>query len=291
MSEISAPTPKISVIMPAYNAQKYIAEAIESILNQTFRDFEFIIIDDASTDKTWEIIQKYAQKDRRTIALKNAENLQNYKTRNNGIAIARGKYIATMDADDWSYPDRLQKQVEFMEKNPEVVLCGSFVEICDKNLDVLNKRNYPETDEKIRKKLFRYSPFCHPSTMWRTVTVKKVGGYNDVYPIAQDYKMEFKVGRFGKFANLPEVLHKLRVHSGSLSMRYSKKQELYTLRIRLKAVIKYGYRMTVFDKGYFLAQCISIFLIPSRTKFWLFNFLRRFFLIFAFTITTFDIFD
>lgn len=283
--------PKVSVVMPAYNTEKYIAVAIESILNQTFKDFEFIIIDDGSTDKTGEIIQGYAKKDERIIFLRNTENLHNYKTRNKGVMIAKGKYIVTMDADDWSYPDRLQKQFEFMERNEEVVLCGSFIEICGLNLKVINIRNYPETDEKIRKKIFKYNPFCHPATMWRAETVKKVGGYNDKYPLSQDYKLEFKVGKFGKFANLPEVLHKLRTHNDSVSMLHTKKQELYTLQIRIKAVWKYEYHMTIFDKGYFVLQFISIFLLPNRARFWLFNYLRRFFIIFGFAISVFEIFD
>src|SRR5438270_280343 len=112
--------PKISVIMPAYNAQKYISQAIESILNQTFKDFELIIIDDASQDNTAKIIGDFARKDNRIIYLRNKENLKLSKALNLGIKKAQGKYIARMDADDISLPDRLDKQFSFMEKHQEI---------------------------------------------------------------------------------------------------------------------------------------------------------------------------
>ena len=190
--------PKLSVLMPAYNAEKYIGEAIESILNQTFKDFEFIIIDDCSTDKTWEIILDYSKKDDRIIALRNEKNLKISATLNKGIEIVKGKYIARMDADDWSYPDRLQKQHEFMEKNLEVGISGGTIEVCDENLKVLNKRAYNLTDEEIRKKIFRYSPFCHPATIYKTVLAQK-NYYNLDLETAEDYDFYFRVDCLCRF--------------------------------------------------------------------------------------------
>ncbi len=267
--------PIISVVMPAYNAEKYIAVAIESILNQTFPDFEFIVIDDGSTDRTWEIIQEYAKKDGRIIALKNDVNLKNFKTRNRGLGMAKGKYVATMDSDDWSYPQRLERQYDFMEKNTEVVLCGSFIDVCNGQLGILNQRKYPISDCGIRKRIFRYNPFCHPVTMLRMNIIKKVGWYDDDLSISGDYEMEFRVGRFGGFANLPEILHKLRTHKNSVSAKYEKKQEMSALFIRLKAQAEYGYAMSGFDKLYLAVQFMSLFIIPTRFRFWIFNYFRR----------------
>lgn len=126
--------PKVTVLMPAYNAEKYIETAIESILNQTYKDFEFIIVNDCSTDSTLDIIERYAKQDKRIKIISNKENQKIAQTLNNGLKEAKGKYIARLDADDWSYPERLEKQVNFMEENPDVVLSSGNMEICDGEL-------------------------------------------------------------------------------------------------------------------------------------------------------------
>jgi len=267
--------PKISVLMPAYNTEKYIGEAIESILNQTFKDFEFIIIDDCSTDNTWEIIQGYVKKDERIIVLRNKKNSKICKTLNRGIDIAKGKYIARMDADDWSYPDRFEKQFKFMENNPEVVISGGTMEVCDEKMDLLNQRKYNLTDGEIRKKLFRYSPFCHATTIYKTKIVKKINGYDEMFYVAQDYDFYFRLGMHGKFGNLKDILYKLRTHPESLSSKKTRIQEKFTLMIRKKAVKEYGYKMNLTDRFYFIGQYLSMFLIPSKIKFWLFNLIRK----------------
>ena len=123
--------PFVSVLMPAYNAEKYIGLAIQSILDQTYRDFEFIILDDCSKDHTWEIIQKYAQKDKRIRAIHNNINLKIAETLNKGLKECKGKYIVRKDADDWSYPNRIEKQVD-MEKNPEFLFLRITL-VCNEN--------------------------------------------------------------------------------------------------------------------------------------------------------------
>lgn len=266
--------PSISVLMPAYNTEKYVGEAIESVLNQTFKDFEFIIIDDGSTDKTWEIIQEYAKKDNRIVALKNETNLKICKTLNRGIEIAKGKYIARMDADDWSYPDRLERQFVFMESNPNVVISGGTMEVCDESLNVLNRRRYNLTDTEIRKKLFRYSPFCHATTIMKTELVKSVQGYNSELHGAEDYDLYFRLGSYGHFANLADVLYKMRVNTNGICLSDIKKQEYLTLFIRIKSIVEYGYQMGWLDKLYLVGQYISTYLLPPRLKYRLFNLLR-----------------
>ena len=130
--------PKVSVVVPANNAERYISEAIESVLNQTFEDYELIIVNDGSTDRTEDIILDYQKMDPRIIYLKNEENLRICRTLNRGLEAARGDYIARMDADDWSYPARLEKQLDYMRNNPDVVLVGSFIHVADGDMNVLN---------------------------------------------------------------------------------------------------------------------------------------------------------
>lgn len=269
------PSPIISILMPAYNAERYIANAIGSILGQTFAEFELIIIDDASTDSTWEIINWQAKLDNRIKLHRNSSNLKIAKTLNVGIEAAIGRYIARMDADDWSFPDRLQKQYEFMESNPAVVLSGGAIEICDEALSCINKREYPQSDEEIRRNIFFFSPFCHPAILCKTDMLRKAGGYNESLEVAQDYDLYFRMGRLGLLANLPGCIHKLRTHGSSSSMSRGALQERNTLYIRLKAVVEYGYTISQYGKMYLILQYVSSFIVPFRIKFWLFNFIRR----------------
>lgn len=272
---VTGALPGISVVMPAYNAAPYLRAAVESILAQTFGDFELIAVDDASTDETWEILQQYAQADTRVKAMRNAANAKIAKTLNRGIEAAAGRYVVRMDADDWSYPDRLEKQFAFMESRPDVVLSGGCVEICDEGLSPINKRRYPRTDAEIRERMFFFSPFCHPAIICRTDALRSAGGYNERLEVAQDYDLYFRIGRLGALANMDDCIHRLRTHRGSSSIRRGALQERNTLYIRLKASVEYGYEMSRAARLYLALQYISSFIVPFRMKFWLFNLLRR----------------
>ncbi|MCX6715656.1 MAG: glycosyltransferase family 2 protein [Candidatus Taylorbacteria bacterium] len=264
-------TISVSVLMPAYNAEKYIGEAIESILNQTFRDFEFIIIDDCSTDKTWEIIQEYAKKDSRIVASRNDKNLKISAALNKGIDIAHGKYIARMDADDWSYPDRLQKQFDFMQANPDIGVSGGTMEVCDEKLVMKGYRKYKLTDLEIRKKIFRYSPFCHAAVMYRYSIDER---YNSSLDYAEDYDLYFRIGKKFSFGNLDEILIKVRRIEAGISISQVRIQEKRTIYIRLKAIMEYGYKINKLDFIYLIMQYVSIYIIPSNIKIWLFSYIR-----------------
>jgi len=267
--------PKISVLMPAYNAEKYIAEAIKSILNQTFKNFEFIIIDDCSTDGTHSIIQKYAEKDNRIIVLRNEKNFKLSRTLNEGIKIAKADYIVRMDADDISIVNRLWRQIDYMERNSEIGISGGTMQIINKNGTIVGGRKYHLIDSEIRKYIFRYSPFSHPSIIIRKSILRKVGYYDSEYNPAEDYELYFRVGQYSKFGNLPDVLLKYRIIPKSMTTGLTKKMELKTLKIRKKAVKEYGYRMSLIDKIYWVLQYLSIFIFPPKIKIWLFNKLRN----------------
>lgn len=167
--------PPISVIMPVYNAEKFLDESIESILNQTFKDFEFIIIDDGSTDNSLKIIRKYKKKDKRIKVLINKKNQGIAETRNKGLRIAKGKYIVTFDADDISLQKRLQIQYYFLERNQNIFLVGGSAIIIDENgrdFGVFKKFNNPE---KIRKKLLKSNPIINSSVMFRNKKIFIIG--------------------------------------------------------------------------------------------------------------------
>lgn len=265
----------ISVIMSAFNAEKYISEAIESILNQSFKKFEFIIIDDCSSDNTWKIIQDYEKKDKRIKAFVNKENIKSCLSLIKCMNRARGKYIAIMDNDDWAYPDRLKKQYEFLELHPKVGIVGGTLEIMNENGKTLAYRHYNLTDRLIRKKLFRYSPFAHPLVMFRRSVLQKVGYYDPAFAPADDYDLYFRIGRVAEFANLNDALLKYRVHSNSITYNTTRYMELMTIKVRNNYKNLYPYSMGIFDKFYNVLHLISVYLIPSGFKRKLFNAIRN----------------
>lgn len=265
----------ISVLMPVYNGAKYLEISIESILKQSIRDFEFIIVDDGSTDSSFKIIDRYIKKDKRIILLKNKTHLGTTKSLNKGLSVAKGKYIVRMDADDWSSPDRLKIQYDFMEKNLDIGVSGGYVDICDRNLKHLYTRKYLLTDKSIRRKIFLYSPFAHPATIWNRELMVGVGGYNENIPLSQDAELYFRIGKIAKFANIKETLIKLRVHADSSSISKDRTQERYAIYARIKAIIEYDHSARFIDWLYIIFRIAAMVMVPTKIKFWLFNLLRR----------------
>lgn len=262
--------PLVSVIMPAYNVEKYISQAIESILNQTYKNFEFIIVDDASTDNTWKIIQKYKKKDKRIIIIQNKINVNVSQSLNTAIKITKGKYIARMDADDWSYPYRLEKQVKFMEKNPKVVISGGTMLVCDKNLKLIYKRSYPLNNNNIRKIIFRSSPFSHPTIIYQSKFIIKINGYKNI-SLIEDLDLYLRIGYYGQFANISDIIIKHRTRDISLTNTNLILMEKKTLFLRWQAYKNYGYKPTFIDIIYNIIEFLSLFFIPPKIKRDIFN--------------------
>lgn len=202
-------TPMISVLMPVYNGEKYLKEAIDSILNQTYTSFEFLILNDGSTDKTEEIILSY--NDPRIIYIKNNQNLQIVKTLNKGIKLAKGKYIARMDADDISLPERFQKQVQFMEENSDIDLCGSWLETFYK--DRITNVSRPKTfNDDIKVALLFNTSFMHPTVFGKKSFFSELF-YNKNMVGAEDYELWIRGIDKYTYANIPLILLKYRRHA------------------------------------------------------------------------------
>ena len=209
--------PCISVIMSVYNAEKYVGDCIRSILGQTFSDFEFIIINDASTDSSPEIIRSF--RDKRIRLLNNRE--RSYPTRNKGLRVARGKYICIMDADDISLPHRFERQVLFMEQNPQYGLAGSGYRVLGKERDLYRESDY----QKIKVQLMRNNCFIHPSVIIRHDLLKKHKlRYIRKYYYSSDYDFLARAARYFPITNIPEVLMHYRVHEGQVTMQFRKRQ-------------------------------------------------------------------
>lgn len=211
-------SPKVSIITITYNRARYIKEAIESVLVQSFGDWELIIIDDASTDNTPAIVQEYAQKDSRIRYFRNETNLKIPRSRNLGLKMAEGKYIAVLDSDDvWAEPDKLRKQVEFLENNPEYALVGGGVIFIDENGREISRRLNPSDDKEIRRRILFKNPFVHSGVLYLRKAALESGGYDENLNVSEDYDLWLKMGRTWKFANLNDYLVKYRIYSAGQS--------------------------------------------------------------------------
>ena len=223
--------PLISVLMPAYNAEKYIAQAIESILGQTYDDFEFIIINDCSKDRTEEIILSY--NDQRIVYLKNEQNLGVALTLNRGLAVAKGEFIARMDADDISLPDRLEKQVAFLQDNKDVAVLGTNVETFNEEGTICT--GWSATDpEQMKVDLLFACGLAHPSVMMRTEVIRNLGGYDPDFNGLEDYELWCRVLEKYQITTLPDILLKYRIHGSQVTQNPSARylELLRALKIR-----------------------------------------------------------
>lgn len=214
----SEKAPRVSVLMSVYNGERFLKSSVESILGQRFADFEFIILDDGSTDSTWEILRKYSDRDPRIVLVRNEQNIGLTKSLNRGLKVARGEYLARQDADDISFSNRLELQVKFLEENPDIALVGTDIEIIDENGKHLNERNYPSNHESITAELLlKNHAIGHSTVMARLSALKELGGYDEKLPYAQDYDLWWRLSRKKKVANLPEILLQWRDTPGSIS--------------------------------------------------------------------------
>jgi len=212
-------TPCISVLMPVYNGERFLREAIESILNQTFTDFEFIIVDDGSTDNTWQILQGYAASEPRIVLVRNETNLGLARSRNRILGRARGEYIAVMDADDVSLPERLSTQVAFLDESPEVGVVGCAIHVIDADGSSIRIVHYPTMHSLLLWALCFHTPFAQPSVVMRRAAVERVGGYDTSFPPAEDRDLWQRLSSVTHLANLPEVYLLYRQHPDQVSRR------------------------------------------------------------------------
>lgn len=240
--------PLVSVVMSAYNESKYIQEAIDSILQQTYKNIELIIIDDASTDNTVEIIEKNT--DKRIVLLKNKENKRLAYNLNLGIQQAHGKYIARMDADDICMPDRLKKQVNFLESHMDIdIVGGAAQEFGDANTLL----TYPETHEEIKVMLLFENAMCHPAIMFRNKP--DVFCYDVTCKASQDYELWSRLIWKVKFANITDVVVKYRVHKNQTKYVLGKAQKAGAVKARKYLLSKLLSNLSEKDMETFYSAC------------------------------------
>lgn len=264
----------VSVVMPIYNAERYLTQAIDSILSQTLENFELILINDASTDKTLQIINKFKKKDKRIRIINNKKNLQMAESLNLAIDQADSDIIARMDQDDISLPNRLKVQYAFMQSHPNVAIVGNDVLIINENGKVISKRTYPTVSNHLKETMFRYSAFAHPTVMFRKHAFQKVKGYDPKKHPCEDIDLWFRLGRESQFASIPSFLLKYRLSFISGSHQNLKKTEIIGLKIKIDAIKKYGYKPTLYDIIYNILQFATLWFMPFVARIKFYNILR-----------------
>jgi len=208
-------TPKVSVVIPVYNRARYIGQAIDSILAQSLRDFELIVVDDGSTDGTPEAVEKIG--DPRIRLVRSPENLGIPQTRNRGLQEARGEYVAWLDSDDMALPHRLQAQVDFLDRAPGVALVGSWAgTINDGGSWIPRYKVLPTLPEEVGARLLLRCPILQYSMMGRAEVLKELG-YREDYPVCQDFDLFVRLFERHGLANLPRILVRRRFHAGRVT--------------------------------------------------------------------------
>lgn len=224
--------PLVSVIIPCYNAERFVEQAIRSIMEQTYKNLEIIVCDDCSTDGTYQILEKLASEDKRVVLLRNEQNLQIVATLNKMIEFAKGKYIARMDADDISLPTRIEKQVEFLEDNPEFDFCGCNAFHINESGKVVGNSTLPESYDDIKFFLPYYSTFYHPTVLARAEVIKQ-NHFDEDFIYAEDYELWCRLvfEKKMKGANLEDRLLEYRINTQGISISNLKKQKRVCARI------------------------------------------------------------
>lgn len=262
--------PKISVVMAVYNGMPYVKEAVRSILTQSYKNFEFIIVNDASTDSTLKYLKNL--KDTRIKIINNPKNLGLAVSLNKALEVAGGQYIARMDADDISLPKRFEKQVEYLEHNPQVSLCGCWVDLIDKKGKIIGEKKYPLSDSELKKALKWYQPIVHPTFMARANFYKSLGGYDEHFDYAEDYELLIRAMKKYKLANIPNKLLYWRLADERRSRQSMKRVDAADFKVKLEIL-----RNNYFGKIYIFyvaKKFATTFLLPTSFKIYIAKILK-----------------
>lgn len=254
--------PLISILMPACNAQQYILDSIKSVQAQTIADWELIIIDDASDDGTREVVRQAANQDQRIHLHTNAQRLGLAGNRNRAVALAKGQFLAILDADDIAMPSRLEKQLDLLRDNESIQMVGSWAEVIDADSQHLAWWRFPARPKQLRAQFYLQFPVVHSSLTFRRSLVATYGlGYQPEFEPAEDYDFCFRALQHGQVALVPEYLTKYRLHRESTSARSTTTITRVLPALYQREYSKLGIELTLAD-----ARALAQFLNPAQVK-------------------------
>lgn len=266
--------PLVSVVIPVYNGYQYIKDTVKSVQNNSYKNLEIILVNDGSKDKSKEICLKLKKKYKniRFFSFKKNRGLSNVL--NYAVKKAKGKYIARINQDDLMTQTRLSSQVYFLENNSEHVLVGGNLELINEHGKTIDVMSYPQTDQEIRNNWLYLNAFADPAVMYRKTIVLKAGKYNqDFYP-ADDYQLWFRMGQFGKIANLNIVVTKFRVHNKAATVRLHKKMIESTKKTH-KWAAENIQEPTLNIKVFWILQYHLSVLLPPQINFYIYRFVKK----------------
>lgn len=261
--------------MPVYNAGSFLAEAITSIQNQTYNNWELICVDDASTDNSLTILKSLQKTDNRIRVFSKNKNEGVSSAANLAISKAQGSFLARMDADDVACPTRLEKQVSYLIKNPEVVAVGGQCDVIDREGNVIGDKLFSTDPNEVYKMMFVKIPVQQPTIMINLQRLPKdFIWYNNKFTTAEEVELMFKLFKYGKVSNLSSKVLKYRIHGANVSLINPKKTFFGTLRSRLRAVKKYGYKPTLTGVAVTLIQFVIVTILPNKWIYPVYAFIR-----------------
>lgn len=260
--------PLISIVMPVYNAGNFLVEAIKSIQNQTYQNWELIAVDNRSTDNSWQILQDSRKNDKRVKIYRNDENQGVAHTTNLALTKVKGQFIARMDADDVSLPWRLEKQVAFLQKHPEAVAVGGQCELINQDNEIIGEKRFPTGHSDIKKMMFCSIPLQQPTMMVnRKLLPQSLIWYEDNLDVAEEVELLFKFFKYGKVYNLPETVLQYRLHGNNISLQNPKHTFYLTFKSRLRSIFKHDYRPTLLGLITTISQFFLVTLLPNKLIF------------------------
>lgn len=255
--------PLVSVIIPVKNAGKFVGAALQSILDQTYKNWEMVVVDDGSTDETGKILKKFAKKDKRITIITHKESKGIGASLNLALTKSRGKFIARMDGDDISLPNRLATQVAFLQKNPKIVAVGGQAEMIDGQGEIFAYKHFPTNQKILREMIMWMVPIQHPIMMVRAGVYKKCQ-YDVTYKTAEDVEMFMQLLQYGEFGNVSEVVYQYRKADTSNGYHNLKQTFYLTILGRWQGIVKHGYRPTVKGIVLTLTQLLVVSLLPAK---------------------------
>lgn len=260
---IGSQKPLVSIILPVKNGEDFIAEALDSMISQTYTNWEMIVINDGSKDKTAKILSKYKKICPKINVLTNKESIGISKALNLGIKKAKGQFLARMDADDISYPSRIAKQVEYLQENHRVVAVGTQCDVINEHGDVTGMKLFPTTHREIYDTVFSFNPLQHPTLMINCALVPDDFVYYDDLDGAEDLSLLFKIFPYGKVHNMQETLLAYRIHSANVSFQGIKQIYHQAFRARIRGVLRNGYKPSIASIFMTIVQTVAIILLPE----------------------------
>jgi glycosyltransferase involved in cell wall biosynthesis len=265
--------PIISIIMPVFNASEFLSKALESVLWQTYSNWELICVNDNSIDNSLQILKAFAKKDKRIKILSNSRNRGIGYSLNKALKQVKGDFIARMDADDIALPDRLEKQLTLLKANPDIVACGGQAAIIDPSDNIIAYKKFPTQYPKLYKMIMKVVPIQHPILMTRAKVFKNYR-YLETISTAEDVDLLFYILEKGKIANVNSIIYLYRKSNLSNGYHDLKKTFFITFKTRLLAIKKYHYKPTLWGILCSIMEFIIVGMLPSRVILSLFEKMR-----------------